>query len=164
MRLNNSLSARIRLYTKMTYSKNIDLKPKYLSRYKFLPQCQFHLLWTSKAKTTSNHGSMVPSKLLAAAPLIIKLRHTLEHQGLLTIHRFFGQWPKSGISDLKSDSLVNKSGLQTNENRKLEKIALCRIIGHRPLRSSCPSFHILPTYTIIEALGTADHVTLLQLF
>ena len=34
--------------------------------------------------------------------------------------------------------MVNKSGLQTDGKLKLEKIALCGIIGHWPLRGRCP--------------------------
>ena len=67
-------------------------------------------------------------------------------------------YPRSGTSDPKSGSPHPKSG-----KRKWEKIALCRIIGHRPLRGRCPS-HLIPTDTNVEASSTADHVTLLRLF
>ena len=50
------------------------------------------------------------------------------------------------------------------DRRKPEKIALCGIIGHRPLQGRCPSHHLIPTYTNLGASGTADHVTLLRLF
>ena len=46
---------------------------------------------------------------------------------------------------------------------KPEKIVLCGIIGHWPLRGCC-SHHLIPTYSNLGASGTADHVTLLRLF
>ena len=50
-----------------------------------------------------------------------------------------------------------------NQLLKPEKIALCGIIGQRPLRGRCPSDHLIPTYNDLGALSTADHVTLLRI-
>ena len=72
---------------------------------------------------------------------------------------------KSGLSDLKSDLSDLKSGLSEFGIRKPEKIILCGIIGHLPLRGRCPStIYYITTYTNRGASGTADHVTLLRLF
>ena len=72
---------------------------------------------------------------------------------------------KSGLSDLKSDLSDLKSCLSEFGIRKPEKIVLCGIIGHLPLRGRCPStIYYITTYTNRGASGTADHVTLLRLF
>ena len=71
---------------------------------------------------------------------------------------------KSGLSDLKSDLSDLKSCLSEFGIRKPEKIVLCGIIGHLPLRGRCPStIYYITTYTNRGASGTADHVTLLRL-
>ena len=72
---------------------------------------------------------------------------------------------KSGFSDLKSDLSDLKSCLSEFGIRKPEKIVLCGIIGHLPLRGRCPStIYYITTYTNRGASGTAGHVTLLRLF
>ena len=55
------------------------------------------------------------------------------------------------ISDLKSGPLVNKSGSQTDG--KLENIALCGIIGHRPLRGRYPSHCFILIHLIHQHRG-----------
>ena len=57
-----------------------------------------------------------------------------------------------------------KAHWSSNGKRKLEKIALCGIVGHRPFRGRCSSHRLILTYTNIGASGTAEHVTLLRLF
>ena len=73
--------------------------------------------------------------------------------------------PKPRLSDPKSDLSDPKSGLSAFQTSPLkpEKIVLCGIIGHWPLRDRCPSHYLIPTYTNLGASGTADHVTLLRL-
>ena len=68
----------------------------------------------------------------------------------------------------KTLSLASKTSKKahwsSNGKRKLEKIALCGIVGHWPFRGRCSSHRLILTYTNIGASGTADHATLLQLF
>ena len=46
-----------------------------------------------------------------------------------------------------------------------EKIALCGIIGHRPLRGRCPiDRYSKHKFMIDGAMGTAGHITLVRLF
>ena len=61
---------------------------------------------------------------------------------------------KSGLSDLKSDLSDLKSCLSEFGIRKPEKIVLCGIIGHLPLRGRCPStIYYITTYTLHKQRG-----------
>ena len=74
---------------------------------------------------------------------------------------------RSNLESKRPDLGSERLGEGGTDGRKTEtrpeKIALCGIIGQRPLRGRCPSDHLIPTYNDLGALSTADHVTLLRL-